>query len=166
MTRRLRLEPVEGRHAEGLYQAARASRAELLPWMPWAIDITLEGNQRYAADAERSWQADEEFHFAVLEDALVLGVMGLNRDHEGSAELHYWIRSDRAGRGYTTEAGERILQWGAETLGLHSFTLWAGIDNRASRRVAEKLGFRDVGPLPEPMSGGLGTFLAEGYRRG
>ena len=166
VTRRLRLEPVEGRHAEGLYQAARASRAELLPWMPWAIDITLEGNQRYAADAERSWQADEEFHFAVLEDALVLGVIGLNRDHEGCAELHYWIHSDRAGRGYAAEAGERILQWGAETLGLHSFTLWAGIDNRASRRVAEKLGFRDVGPLPEPMSGGLGTFLAEGYRRG
>src|ERR1700730_10713075 len=51
VTRRLRLEPVEGRHAEGLYQAARASRAELLPWMPWAIDITLEGDQHDAADA-------------------------------------------------------------------------------------------------------------------
>src|SRR5260370_19901751 len=104
-TRRLRLEPVAAGHARGLFQAARASRAELLPWMSWAIEITLEGNQRYAADAERSWQADEEFHFAVLEDALVLGVTGLNRDHEGCAELHYWIRSDRAGRGYAAEAG-------------------------------------------------------------
>ena len=166
VTRRLRLEPVAARHAEGLYQAARASRAELLPWMPWAIDITLQGNQHYAADAERSWEAGEEFHFAVLEDALVLGVMGLNRDPEGSAELHYWIRSDRAGHGYTTEAGECILRWGVEQLGVKSFTLWAGVENLASRRVAEKLGFRDVGPLPEPMHGGLGTFLARGYRRG
>lgn len=166
VTRRLRLEPVVARHAEGLYQAALASRSELLPWMPWAIDITLEGNQHYASDAERSWRAGEEFHFAILDHDLVVGVIGLNRDHEGSAELHYWIRSDRAGRGYTTEAGERILQWGAEKLGLQTFTLWAGIDNRASRRVAEKLGFRDVGPLPTPMSGGLGMFLAEGYRRG
>src|SRR5260370_11313503 len=142
-TRRLRLEPVAAGHARGLFQAARDSRAELLPWMPWAIEITLEGNQRYAADAERSWQADEEFHFAVLEDALVLGVTGLNRDHEGCAELHYWIRSDRAGRGYATEAGGRIPPWGGETLGLHTLTLLAGLANPARRRAAAKLGVRD-----------------------
>ena len=165
VTRRLRLEPVEGRHAEGLYQAARSSRAELLPWMPWAIDITLEGNQRYAADAAGWWEADEEFHFAVMEDDLVLGVVGLNRNPDGSAELHYWIRSDRSGRGYTTEAGERILRWGADELAFESFTLWAGVENRASRRVAEKLGFRDTGPLPDLMDGGLGSFRAQGYER-
>jgi RimJ/RimL family protein N-acetyltransferase len=165
LTRRLRLEPVEGRHAEGLYQAARQSRAELLPWMPWAIDITLEGNQHYAADAGRWWQADEEFHFAVMEDDLVLGAMGLNRNPDGSAELHYWIRSDHSGRGYATEAGERILRWGADELGLKSFTLWAGVENRASRRVAQKLGFRDTGPLPDLMDGGLGSFRAQGYER-
>src|SRR5712692_3030501 len=150
ITPRLRLEPVAGQHAQGLYQAARASRAELLPWMPWASEITLEGNQRYAADAERSWQAGEEFHFAVLEDGVVLRVMGLNRNPGGTAELHYWIRSDRSGRGYTTEAGERILRWGADELGLESFTLWAGVENRASRRVAEKLGFGDSWATARP----------------
>jgi RimJ/RimL family protein N-acetyltransferase len=133
--------------------------------MPWAVDITLEGNQRYTADAERSWQAGEEFHFAILEDGLVLGVAGLNRHQQASAELHYWIRSDRTGRGYTTEAGERILGWGVEALGLEFFTLWAGVENRASRRVAEKLGFVDTGPLPEPMDGGLGSFPAQSYER-
>src|ERR1700694_1346098 len=165
VTRRLRLEPVEGRHAEGLYQAARASRAELLPWMPWAVDITLEGNQRYAADAAGWWEADEEFHFAVMEDTLVLGVMGLNRNPDGRAELHYWIRSDRAGRGYTTEAGEGIPRSGVEELGLEAFTLWAGVENRPSRRVAEKLGFTDTGPLADLMDGGLGSFPAQGYER-
>src|SRR6267378_456851 len=162
VTHRLRLEPVAGRHAEGLYQAARASRAELLPWMPWAKDITLEGNQHYATDAERSWQASEEFHFAILDDGVVVGVMGLNRNPDSSAELHYWIQSDRSGRGYTTEAGERILRWGVEELGVESFTLWAGVENRASRRVAEKLGFRDTGPLADLMDGGLGSFRAQG----
>jgi RimJ/RimL family protein N-acetyltransferase len=107
----------------------------------------------------------DEFHFAVIENDLVLGVIGLNRGRDRSAELHYWLRSDRTGRGYTTEAGARVMEWGVDNLGLERFTLWAGVDNRASRRVAEKLGFRDVGPLPEPMSGGLGTFVAEGYER-
>src|ERR1700738_1155595 len=135
VTRRLRLEPVEARHAEGLYQAARASRAELLPWMPWAIDITLEGNQHYTADAGRWWEAGEEVHFAVMEDDLVRGVVGLNRNPDGSAELHYWIRSDRSGRGYTTEAGERVLRWGAGEVGLAFFTLSAGVEKRARRPV-------------------------------
>jgi len=77
-------------------------------------------------------------------------VIGLNRNPDGSAELHYWIRSDRSGRGYTTEAGERILRWGADELGLESFTLWAGVENRASRRVAEKLGFGDSWATARP----------------
>ena len=164
-TRRLRLEPVSARHASGLYQAALTSRTQLLPWMPWAVEITLAGNRRYTAEARRAWRAGDEFHFAVLEEDLVLGVMGLNRDGDRSAELHYWIRTDRAGRGYATEAGERVLVWGAEQLGLRTFTLWAGVENRASRHVAEKLRFRDVGPLAKPVEGGVGTFLAEGYVR-
>ena len=164
-TSRLRLEPVAAAHALGLYQAALASRAQLLPWMPWAREITLEGNQHYTAEAERAWMAGEEFHFVASEGGLVLGVVGLNRDDDRSAELHLWIRSDRTGLGYATEAARRVLRWGEEQLGLERFTLWAGVDNQPSRRVAEKLGFLDLGPLPDPKQGGLGDFRAESYER-
>jgi RimJ/RimL family protein N-acetyltransferase len=165
LTKRLRLEPVSVRHAEGLYRAALSSRPELLPWMPWAREITLAGNQRQTAGDERSWNAGERFPFAAIEEALVLGVIGLKRDLDRSAWLHYWIRSDRTGLGYATEAAERVLRWGIEQLGLRRVALWAGIDNRPSRRVAEKLGFADLGPMPEPMEGGQGYFLAERYER-
>jgi RimJ/RimL family protein N-acetyltransferase len=165
LTNRLRLEPVSVQHAEGLYRAALSSRAELLPWMPWAREITLAGNRRHTAEDERAWKAGETFHFAAIEEALVLGVIGLERDVDRSAWLDYWIRSDRTGLGYATEAAERVLRWGVEQLSLRRVALWAGIHNRPSRRVAEKLGFIDVGPMPEPMEGGLGFFLAEGYER-
>jgi RimJ/RimL family protein N-acetyltransferase len=164
-TSRLRLEPVSVHHAEGLYRAALSSRAELLPWMPWAREITLAGNHRHTAEDERAWAAGEHFYFAAVEDALALGVIGLERDGDGSAWLHYWIRSDRTGLGYATEAAERVLRWGVEQLSLRHFALWAGVDNRPSRRVAEKLGFVDVGLMPEPMEGGLGFFSAERYER-
>jgi hypothetical protein len=83
---RLRLEPVSARHAECLYQAALTSQAQLLPRMPWATEITLESNRNYTTDAKRSWDADEEFHFAVLVHDLLLGVIGLNRGHESTAD--------------------------------------------------------------------------------
>jgi ribosomal-protein-serine acetyltransferase len=164
-TSRLRLETVSLHHAEGLYRAALSSRPELLPWMPWAGEITLAGNHRHTTEDERAWTAGEHFHFAAMEDALALGVIGLKRDNDGGAWLHYWIRSDRTGLGYATEAAERVLRWGVEQLSLKRFSLWAGVDNRPSRRVAEKLGFVDVGPMPEPMEGGLGVFSAERYER-
>ena len=93
----------------------------------------------------------------------MLGVAGLNRNGDGSVELHYWIRSDRAGRGLTTEACRALIAWAPGALGVRRLTLWAGRANTASRRVAAKLGFAHLGPLDWRPDGGLGTFDAESY---
>ena len=151
------------RHAAPLFAAVKASRAELLPWMPWAREPKL--NLEMAMQSERAWLDDEHYHFALVEKSTgdVLGVAGLNREAPGTAELHYWIRSDRAGRGLTTEAGRAVVDWARDALRLDRLTLWAGTENAASRRVAAKLGFAHVGPLPWRPEGGLGDFAAESY---
>src|SRR5229473_794513 len=104
----------------------------------------------------RDWRAGARFRFAVVERAtnMVLGVVGLDREGHDSADLAYWIRSDHAGRGLTTEACRTLIDWGTDTLGLSRVTLWAGRDNHASRRVAVKLGFAHVGPLDWQPEGG------------
>lgn len=133
--------------------------------MPWAREPTLEGNLAMTARDERAWQEDRVYHFAVIEkeNGDVLGVAGLNREGADAAELHYWIRSDRAGRGLTTEAGFALVEWARDELGLTHLTLWAGRENHASRRVAEKLGFTHLGPLSWRPEGGMGDFDAESY---
>jgi RimJ/RimL family protein N-acetyltransferase len=133
--------------------------------MPWAKEPGLDGARFMTRDSELRWQAGSEFHFAVVERGsdLVLGVVGVDGQGDGAAELHYWIRSDHAGRGLTTEAAEAVIAWSRRVLHLERLTLWAGRDNHASRRVAEKLGFRHVGPLDWEPDGGVGTFPAESY---
>ncbi len=118
-----------------------------------------------AQRAPRDWLENRGFHFAIIDkqDRTVLGVAGLNREPPDEAELHYWIRSDRAGRGLVTEASGALVAWGRDVLGLARLTLWAGRDNAASRRVAEKLGFVHLGPLSWRPEGGLGQFDAESY---
>jgi len=162
-TERLLLEPIGPAHAEGLFEATVASRPELLPWMPWAKDPTLERAKTVAAKAPSEW-VEGHFRFAVVErdSEMVLGVVGLDLA-EGSAELSYWIRSDHAGRGLTTEASRGLMDWAVRVLRVSRFTLWAGRDNHRSRRLAEKLGFVHVGPLDWQPDGGLGTFPAESY---
>jgi RimJ/RimL family protein N-acetyltransferase len=164
-TQRLLLEPVSVSHAPGLYDAVVSSRPELLPWMPWAREPTLEGNLTMALRDEKAWDEGRVYRFAVLEreSDQVLGVAGLNREGEDVAELHYWIRTSHAGRGLTTEAGRTLVGWARDELHLGRLTLWAGRDNLASRRVAEKLGFVHLGPLDWRPEGGLGDFDAESY---
>ena len=83
----------------------------------------------------------------------VIGYCGLNIDGNGSAEepeLAYELLRAAQGRGYATEAGRAVVTWASEA-GYRR--LWAGVWdwNVASRRVLEKLGFREVGRV-EPVS--------------
>lgn len=133
--------------------------------MPWARDPTREGHFALAVRDEQAWRESLFYHFAVIEKGTgdVLGVVGLNRAGAEAAWLHYWIRSDRAGRGLTTEAARALIVWSRDELRLPRLNLWAGSDNHASRRVAEKLGFVHVGPLTWRPEGGFGDFAAESY---
>ena len=164
-TERLDLEPVSPAHAESLFQAVIDSQAELLPWMPWAREPTLAGTRTQTESSGRKWSEGGEFHFCLVDrhGRHVLGVAGLNRDGPTSSELHYWVRSDHSGRGLTTEACRALIDWAPRALGVKRITLWAGRNNAASRRVAEKLGFVHVGPLDWRPDGGLGEFDAESY---
>jgi RimJ/RimL family protein N-acetyltransferase len=151
---------VRTEHAAGIYVAVVDSRPELLPWMPWAREPRpdLEALQQ-------GWVEDRYLNFAMVDKATaeVLGVAGLNLELQGAADLHYWIRSDHAGQGLTTEACRALVAWARDHLRLDRLTLWAGRDNVASRRVAEKLGFTHTGPLGWRAEGGLGDFAAESY---
>lgn len=133
--------------------------------MPWAREPTLEGSVFMTERDERAWTEGLVFQFALIERATgePIGVAGLNREGDEAAELHYWIRSDRAGRGLTTEAGRALVAFARDELRLQRLTLWAGRENHASRRVAEKLGFVDIGPLSWRPEGGMGDFEAESY---
>jgi RimJ/RimL family protein N-acetyltransferase/uncharacterized glyoxalase superfamily protein PhnB len=56
--------------------------------------------------------------------------------------LGYLILPDRWGRGYAGEAVGAAIDHGCGALGFDRVELWIDERNRASRRVAEKLGFR------------------------
>jgi ribosomal-protein-alanine N-acetyltransferase len=86
-------------------------------------------------------------------EADVIGYCGLTAHGNGSQaepELAYELLRSAQGRGYATEAGRAVLEWAAQA---GHRRLWAGVWdwNLASRRVLEKLGFRESGRV-EPTS--------------
>jgi RimJ/RimL family protein N-acetyltransferase len=82
--------------------------------------------------------------FAVTETASgrVLGSIGLRRDDDGVGEIGYWIRAEARGSGTTTRALVLLAHWALTDEGLARVQLRADVENTASRRVAEKAGFR------------------------
>jgi RimJ/RimL family protein N-acetyltransferase len=58
-----------------------------------------------------------------------------------SGEVGYWVRTSQAGKGIATTAAALLVLFGFKELKLHRIVLRAAIDNPASWRVAEKLGF-------------------------
>lgn len=64
-------------------------------------------------------------------------------DHAGrEAMLWYVVRRDLWGRGYVPEAARALLGFAFEVLGAHRVFVDVDARNRASARVAEKLGMR------------------------
>lgn len=95
----------------------------------------------------------DEATFAVLVKATgqiagaigLVGITKLSARGVRTAEIGYWANPETRGRGYLTEAVREVVRWGFEELGLGRVTWQAFDGNAASRRVAEKAGFRIIG---------------------
>ena len=86
----------------------------------------------------------------------LIGSCGLGRRPSGTVELGYWIARPSWGRGFATEACRALIDI-AKTLGLGQLESSHFLDNSASARVLEKLGFAPVGIVAPRMSCARGT---------
>lgn len=75
---------------------------------------------------------------------LLIGSCGLARRASGAVEMGYWITRPLWGQGFATEACGALIDV-ARALGLSSLEGSHFIDNPASGRVLEKLGFEPIG---------------------
>ena len=85
----------------------------------------------------------------------LVGSCGLGRRPSGSVEMGYWIAKPYWGCGYATEACGALIEI-ARTLGISQLEGAHFLDNPASARVLEKLGFEPLGIVAPRMSCGRG----------
>jgi RimJ/RimL family protein N-acetyltransferase len=86
----------------------------------------------------------------------LVGSCGLGRRPSGAVEMGYWIARPHWGRGFATEACAALIDI-ARTLGLPRLEASHFLDNPASARVLEKLGFQAIGITAPRMSCARGT---------
>src|SRR4029078_5132254 len=86
----------------------------------------------------------------------LVGACGLGRRPSGAVEMGYWIARPFWARGFATEACTALIEI-ARTLRLASLEGAHFLDNAASARVLEKLGFEPLGIVAPRKSCARGT---------
>jgi RimJ/RimL family protein N-acetyltransferase len=99
------------------------------------------------------------FVIADAADDAVLGATGLGNvvKDRSTAEIGYWVARGVRGRGIATRAARLVSRWAVLEFGVQRLELVAHIDNVASQRVAERVGFTREGVLRSYTTMGCGT---------
>lgn len=154
-TDRLTLRPFSVADAPELHQALVESIRELrqhLWFLPWvAQEPTLESAVARCRTAQANFLLRADLAYVALnrDTGRLVGSMGLHRTEWSlpKTEVGYWVRSGEVGKGYASEGVAALTEWALHGLGAKRVELVADEQNRGSRAVALRCGFRLEGVL-------------------
>lgn len=138
------------RDAHDVFALVDANREYLRRWLPW-----LDSQQSPAdvlAFIRQSSAAERQGRSLVVridQDGELCGMTGFNwiDPVNRCCEIGYWLRADRQGRGIVTACCRALLGHAFNTLDLNRVNIPVAVDNRKSRAIPERLGFRQDGTL-------------------
>jgi RimJ/RimL family protein N-acetyltransferase len=126
---------------------------EIPRWTRVPAPYTRKHAAEFVDRSARTWKQGTDAPFVIVdaETRELLGAIGVHRfggENDGP-EVGYWLRREARGRGIATRALRLVTDWAGKELGAR-LLLQADVRNLASRRVAEKAGFRFVGEGKPP----------------
>ncbi len=150
------------------FTAVHESLSDLKPWMSWAYDdYSLNDTREFIRITRARWQEGTLFAFAVTDarNGLILGGCSLSHIHPiyHLCNLGYWVRSSRHGHGIAGRATLLAARYAFEKVGLARVEIVIAPENKASLRVAEKVGAHYEGILRNRMVVGSQVYDAKMY---
>lgn len=145
-SRRLHLRPPEPTDAAAIF--AYASEPAATRYMIWPTATDIDDTHDFLDDVAAGWAEGDDFCYAVTDrdSGRLYGAASCQFDSHG-AEIGYILAPAVWGQGMATEAAATIVEaaWDNDDL----YRIWAtcDVDNPASARVLEKLGFALEGRL-------------------
>jgi len=131
--------------SRALAAAVRESVESVGAWLPWChADYGDAEADTWIAHCAEGWRSGEHYAFAAFDAATAqfVGSAGLNQRNRphNFMNLGYWIRASQQGNGIAVRAARLVAAFGLEQVGLTRIEIVAALNNRPSRRVAEKSG--------------------------
>lgn len=130
-------------------------------WNSPQVGVVDEAGARaYILNRAKGWQRGDMATFAVVEDGVVLGNVGVAalNWHMRSGRMAYWTLPEARGRRVATRALEACTRWAFGDLGLYRLDLGHAIGNAASCAVARHCAYDCEGTLRGAMIDPAGGF--------
>jgi ribosomal-protein-serine acetyltransferase len=132
-----------------LHALIEANRPQLARWLPWAPPQTQRQTLEFIRRSRIQRDDNDGFQAAVVCDDEIAGVIGYHSIDwtNRSTSLGYWLGEAHQGQGTMTAAVRLLTDHALTTWELHRVEIRAAVENRRSRAIPERLGFREEGTL-------------------
>jgi ribosomal-protein-serine acetyltransferase len=173
--RSLELRPLCLRDARSLFALVDANRDRLRRWLPWPeSNLSVQDSRAYILRVRAQARAGMALPFGLWWKEELVGIAGFvwldPANHSGG--IGYWLAREAEGHGLMTAAVSALARHGFYVLKLNRVEIRAGVRNRRSRAIPERLGFHHEGTLrqAERLAGryvdhAVYGMLAEEWRR-
>lgn len=148
--RGLELRPLNLRNAATVFALVEANRQRLRRWLPWVdFNTSVLDSRAFILRVRSQARVGAAASFGLWWQERLVGITGFvwidapNR----SAAIGYWLAQEAQGQGLMSAAVAALLRHGFRTLKLNRIEIRAGVRNRRSRAIPERLGFRHEGTL-------------------
>ncbi|MBV9927539.1 MAG: GNAT family N-acetyltransferase [Acidobacteria bacterium] len=139
---------IEPRHAERLDALIERNREHIREWSPWfKDDRSVENTRSFIRRNLSKLAADEGFALAIWHRGEMAGQIEYNYFDWANrrTELGYWLGASFQGRGLATNSCRALIDYAFAELKLNRVEMRCGVENVRSRRIPERLGFKEEG---------------------
>lgn len=144
----IELNILELSHADEDFQLINSNRNYLRQWLPW-IDFTntVEDVNQFIKSCVEQSVNNNEITAGIWFHGKLAGVIGYHEMNElhKKTSIGYWLGEAFTGQGIMTKACKAMVDYAFKELKLHRIEIRCAEENKKSRAIPERLGFKNEG---------------------
>jgi ribosomal-protein-serine acetyltransferase len=141
----LELRLLEAKHAEAVFALVDSNRPHLRQFLPWVDgNTTITHSEDFILSTLEEFKDFDGLTAGIWQDAQMVGLIGMHFidwEHKDT-EFGYWLAKKYTGKGLVTRAASALLDYIFFELNLHRVSIAHAVENTASQKVIERLGFK------------------------
>ena len=146
----LELKSFDPKFAEDVFSVTDSNRIYLREWLPW-VDNTKSVNdtKSFLKSTAEAATKNSTYNFIIFYKEKVAGCVAQHAvDKDNSfTSIGYWLAQEFSGRGIMTKSCKKMIELSFQTQGVETIEIRAAVENKKSRAIPERLGFKLDGIL-------------------
>jgi ribosomal-protein-serine acetyltransferase len=138
--------------ADDLFVLTDSCRDYLREWLPW-VDGTksVKDSETFIRTTLSQAAGGNGFQTGIWHHAKLVGVIGLHQvdSFNRTTSIGYWLGESFQGKGLMTKACRTLVDYAFNKMRLNRVEIRCGVENKQSRAVPERLGFKQEGVIRE-----------------